>query len=465
MKSIFLCGIGGIAMCGVAGILKNLGFDVAGSEKGEVYPPASEILKKIGITPFKFAAENILTSSPDAVIVGNAVSKENPEVLAAKSRGIPLFSFPQFFERYILDNKKVVVCAGTHGKTTTTSMTSFLLESLGFEPSYLIGGVLQKKETNFATGSGEWFVIEGDEYPSSSFDPVPKFLHYNPFALILTSLELDHVDVYKDISELLRVFSELLRLIPENGVVVYNEDSPLLRDLIKNTRPKGRITSYGKDSKSDFKLINWSSSFKKGVFYTKVSVQTPDKGTSKFLIPLVGEHNALNFTGIYALLKVLGVKDADLAEVISFFPGVKRRQEVVYADENVLVVDDFAHHPTAVKKTLLSLKKACLPDKVILFFEPRTNSSKRKVFEEEYIKSLCIADEVYLKTPPGLEKLPEEQRIDLAKITNQIKKLGKNAAIFEERIKLELKPNEKTLVVCMSSAYMSDVMEKIKEVL
>jgi len=462
---VFLIGIGGIGMCGVAGILKNSGFKVYGSEKDRVYPPASDILRKLGVPVYKFDPQNIINIKPDAVIVGNAIKSDHPEVLESKKLQIPLYSFPSFLEKFILFDKKVLVCAGTHGKTTTTALLSYVLEKSELDPSYLVGGVLKHSLSNFRTGNNPWMVIEGDEYPSSFFDKNPKFLHYKPFGLILTSLEYDHADVYPDLNSLKIVFKKLIELVPEDGVIIYNYDDSCLKSLISKASIKARCISYGKNSKADFLLLESITTFQKNRFVNKIKAKTPFKEILEFSLSIPGEYNALNALSVLALIYGLNLLDSKIWQAYENFPGVKRRQELLYADKNLIIIDDFAHHPTALKITLRELQKAIKPENTILVFEPRTNSSKRKIFQKEYEENLALADVIYLKEPPGIENIPKSERINLCHISQSLKNKGKKVYFLNENINLLEFSSEKTLLIFMSSAYFEKEVNRLFEIL
>jgi len=460
---IHVVGAGGIAMSGVAGLLKEIGHTLQGSDKGTPYPPASFVLKRINLEIKPFSEENIKSFSPDAVIVGNSIKAENPEVRCARDRKIPLFSFPSFLKKHVLKDKKVLVCAGTHGKTTTTSLLAHTLEFLGEEPSYLVGGVLRKTGLNFKKGNSSWMVIEGDEYPSAFFDPSPKFLHYTPLAVLLTSLEYDHADVYPDFSSLRNAFLRLLSLIPEEGLLVYCADYTQLDELISSLSLKCRVRSYGL-KKGEARLLRCKSSFSASGFSQKVECMLPKKGKISYTLNLPGDYNALNSLGVLLLLSELGIDPEEAAKSFQHFRGVKRRQEVVFSENNLVIIDDFAHHPTAVAHTMREVKKAFSKGwKLAVLFEPRTNSSKRKVFQEAYISALSGADFVYLKTPPGLENLPENERIDLEHIKHSLENLGKKAYLFKNASEIKWVPEvERLILLCMSSASLDKEIEILK---
>ncbi len=455
---IYFIGIGGIGMSAVAGLAKGLGFEVSGSEENPLYPPSSLILEELGIKVLKPSEENLSEFTPDLVVVGNAVRATHLEVEKAKALGLPILSFPEFIEKYLLPEKKALVVAGTHGKTTTSALLSFSLTRLAQDPSFLVGGILKNTGKNFATGKGEFMVLEGDEYPSAFFDPNPKFLHYRPFGLILTSLEYDHADVYPDLSSLKEVFEKLLKLLPQEGILIFNRDDPTLEEIVKTLEPYCKAITYGMHKGAHFRLLESDCFFNGKTFQNKGKVRTSSGEIFEIELSIPGKYNLLNALSTLALLEALGFERAEILDVFRDFKGVVRRQDILYASEDLLVIDDFAHHPTALALTLEELKKAFKPERTILFFEPRTNSSKRKVFQEEYVKSLGLADLIGIKVPPGLEKIPPQERIDLSYLKRELEGLGKRAFILENGcLGYELlNPEGKTLVVFMSSAFMKE---------
>lgn len=460
---VYLIGIGGIGMSGVGGLLKELGYEVAGFEKLPIYPPASEILKKSQIRVYGYDETGIEKFRPDYVIVGNAIKKEHPEVKKAIQMGLFLYSFPEFLEKHVLKDKQVLLCAGTHGKSTTTALLGFLLEKLGEDPFYLVGAVQKHSGLNYRTGKKHWFVIEGDEYPSSFFDKKAKFLHYNPFAIILTSLERDHIDAYPEYETLKETFFLLLKLLPEEGILIFNEDSEDVKKVVKNLNKQKKIKkiiSYGKSKNANFRLISSRTSFSsdKG-FLNQIKVKIDGKEKEYFL-KIPGEHNALNSVGVLALLYSLGFDIESVLKLMKKFPGIKRRQEIIFS-EGPVVIDDFAHHPTAVKLTLSELRKAIYADKVVLVFEPRTNSSKRKVFQKEYEKALSLADIIFIKIPPGFEKIEEKERLNIPALISALEKSGKRAQYLNLQELKKFLEEKNNLIVFMSSGSFEEEFKQI----
>lgn len=460
---VYFVGIGGIGMSGVAGLAKSLGFEVWGSERGPLHPPSSEILKILNIPVLEPRKENIHSLKPHFLVVGNTISRDHPEIEEAFKLNLPLLSFPDFIKRYLLPERKSLVVAGTHGKTTSSALLAHILKDLGEGVTFLVGGMLNNFQRNYHFEQGKWLVLEGDEYPSAFFDIKAKFLHYEPYGLILTSLEFDHGDVYKDIFSLKEAFGDLLKKVKRRGIVVYNEEDPNLKEIISLAPQNFKKVSYGID-KGDYKLVEYKSLFVDGVFQTQCLAEDPQGERFSFQHQLLGLHNSLNILSVIALMENLGFDRNRILQAIKRFKGVKRRQEIIFYNERVCLIDDFAHHPTAVTITLREIQKAINPSQTILFFEPRTNTSKRKIFQEEYLKALHSADIVFLKIPPNLDKIPIQDRIDLEYIVKNLRVKGREAFILDGRNFLNnlraLPP--KSLIIFMSSVYME---EEIKEVL
>ncbi len=456
MSRIHIIGIGGIGMTALAGLLKARGFEVTGSEGSPPYPPASQVLRALGIEPLiGYRPGNLERLSPAAVVVGNAVRADNPEVRKARALGLPLYSLPSALSEWILPGRKSLVVAGTHGKTTTSALLAHALEGLGAEPAYLLGGLLRDRGRNFGWGRGDFVVLEGDEYDTAFFDKSPKFWHYRPWAAILTSVEYDHADIYPDYESLREAFERFVSLLPREGLLIFCADDPGAREVAERT--SAWKISYGRSPESTYRL-------EKAVFSpqgTTVRLRSPE-GPFSFHIPLFGEHNALNALGVWALLRELGFEAERLREALSNFPGVARRQEVLYRDR-VLVIDDFAHHPTAVGVTLSALRAAFRPSRVLLCFEPRTNTSRRKVFAAAYAQVLSGADRVWLKIPPGLDKIPEEERLDLAALSREVSGKGTVCEVGNENLAesmaAEAAPGD--LILFMSSASFGKIYAKL----
>ena len=419
---VYFIGIGGVGMGALAGLFKEMGADICGSEASSIYPPMSDLLEEI--SPRIYIGYNpgwIRKEDPDLVIVGNVVRKENPEILEVLSERRPYLSLPEALYAYFIAGRKSLVVAGTHGKTTTSALLGYVLERLGADPVFWLGGLLRDRGRNFRFGEGEYIVLEGDEYDTAFFDKRPKFVHYAPYGAILTSVEFDHADIYPSFDALRQAFFDFVHLIPEEGVLLYSDD-PGVEEIARTC--KARRISYGK--KGELSLLRREVSLKplgQRVWYRR------GKKEGEFFIPLLGEHNALNALAVLGLLWELGFAPEEVKDHLASFPGTRRRQEVLL-EEPFLIMDDFAHHPTAVKVTLQALREAWPKRRLLACFEPRTNTSRRKVFQKDYVSALSLADMIFLKPPPQLEKVPPEERLDLKQLARDLKARGIEAQVF-----------------------------------
>ncbi len=373
---IHIMGICGTAMGNFAGLLKSMGYKISGSDQN-VYPPMSDVLKKLNIEVYTGYKKENLIPAPDFVVVGNVISKNMPEAEYLLTTKIPFASFPESIGDMILKNTHSIAVCGTHGKTTTTSMQAWIADCHRKMPGYLIGGVPKNFESSFSAGGGDFFVIEGDEYDTAFFDKVPKFSHYFPKSAILTSVEFDHADIYKDLNDVIKAFKILFHKLSDDGNLVYHAEDENIRGLLQEAKTKNKF-SYGfKDA--DFQIKNieyskdstrWDVDYKKQTFHLKSTMG--------------GEHNVLNFTANFALSLILGWDIPITIKAIESFQGVKRRQEILGEFNSVLLMEDFAHHPTAVKLTLQGLKKKYPDRRLIAVFEPRSATSRKSVFQEDY---------------------------------------------------------------------------------
>jgi len=385
-RRVHLIAICGVAMSALAGMLKARGYEVTGSDEN-VYPPISTLLERLGISLRDgFRAEN-LAERPDLVVVGNKVSRTNPEVEALLASDLPYVSLPQALAELFIDDRRSVVIAGTHGKTTSTALLAWVLEQARRDPSMMVGGDVLDFGGNYKLGNGECFVIEGDEYDTAFFDKGPKFLHYRPQALLLTSVEFDHADIYRDLEHVKQVFRQLVALLPATAPLVVATDFPHARDVAK--RHRGLIT-FGLGA--EWQATNLRDNGTHTLFDI-VHNGTVECG-ARLLPP--GGMNARNALGVYVMARALGLKSAEILPGLASFRGVARRQEVVGEFRGVTVVDDFAHHPTAVEGTIAALRSRYPRRRLWAVFEPRSNTSRRKVFQREYVKAFAAADQVII---------------------------------------------------------------------
>ena len=403
VSHVHLMGVCGTGMAAMAGMLKSKGFRVSGSD-ANVYPPMSDFLAEQGIDVLEGYRTENLRPQPDLVIVGNVITRINPEAQALAAAGIPYLSFPQALGHLFLTGKKSLVVCGTHGKTTTSSMLASMLHGAGLDPGFMIGGIVQVFHRNFRIGEGDYFVVEGDEYDTAFFDKGPKFLHYQPLIAIITSIEFDHADIYADLEAVKSSFRKLVAIMPEDGCLVAHLDDPVVREIV--ARAPCTVLSYGKSAGLDWSLGDTDIS-PEGTSFT---VAHNGRGYGEFFSTMPGAHNALNALAVIAVLDRLGLNPEIIKRELARFSGVRRRQEVRGTVNGITVIDDFAHHPTAVKETLAALRTAYGKRRLIVVFEPRTNSSRRRVFQEEYVKVFDAADEVVVREPDILSTIPEEER-------------------------------------------------------
>jgi len=419
-KKIHLTGVCGSAMGSFAGMLKEKGFEVTGSDQN-VYPPMSDQLKRLGIQLLEGYKEENVAYNPDLVIIGNTTKRDNPEVKYILEKGLKYLSFPQAFAEICLKDKISIVVSGTHGKSTLTSLMAWILDYAGTAPSFFVGGIPKNFEKSYKLASGNYFVSEGDEYDTAFFDKRPKFLHYQPYHTIITSIEYDHADIYQSLAQIIREFENLIELIPKEGSLTACIDCTNVRDIIKKARCAIDTYGFSKDAK-------WSGSIQKideeGMEFL-VSYQGNTFGT--FNSSIVGEHNLLNMLGAIALANRLGISLDMIKGALKTFTGVKRRQEIRGIANDVIVIDDFAHHPTAIEETIKAVKRKYSKRKLWAIFEPRTNSTRRNIFEKELGISFSHADEIIIAPVFRPEALKDDERLNVENVLKKIKETGKHA--------------------------------------
>ena len=458
VKTIHLIGICGTGMGALAGMLKEKGFMLTGSD-ANVYPPMSDYLASLGIPVMSPYDPANLDHRPDLVVVGNVVTRENPETPHLKELGLPYLSLPQTMKMLFLKDKKPLVAAGTHGKTTTSTLAAWLLESAGKDPGFFIGGITNNFGRNYKLGRGDWFVVEGDEYDTAFFDKVPKFIHYAPFVGILTSVEFDHADIYPDLEAVKAAFRQFVDLIPAGGLLVAWGDDPLVRQMAEPARAKKIFYGLGPDA--DYRAVNLIPDGRR----TKFQLIRPGQPALDIFSPLPGEHNVLNTLAVLAALEFAGIDPADLLVGLSSFKGVKRRQEIRGEVGGVLVMDDFAHHPTAVRQTVAAIRKAYPDRRLWAVFEPRTNTSRRKVFQDEYAAAFDGAEKVVVRQAPDLGKVPPEERFNFEQLVDDLNQRGLSAVGFPDTDGLldhlleSLAPND--LVLIMSNGGFDNLHQRL----
>jgi UDP-N-acetylmuramate: L-alanyl-gamma-D-glutamyl-meso-diaminopimelate ligase len=391
LRHIHLMGICGTAMAALAGMLKDSGYVVTGSDE-KVYPPMSGLLARAGISVMQgYRAEN-LEPRPDLVVVGNVIRAVYPEAQQLARLGLPYLSMPQALGHFFFSkNIKPLVVAGTHGKTTTSSLLASVLHQAGRSPSCFIGGLVEVFGQNYHIGTGDLFVVEGDEYDTAFFNKVSKFLHYRPYYALITSIEFDHADIFANLEEIKDSFRHFIRLLPPEGLLVACLDDPVVAELAAAS--PARVISYGSSGACSWRLGAVQVSGLKSTF----PVWKDGLLVGEFTLPMPGRHNALNALASLALLTELGLSQEEIRQGLLSFQGVQRRQQIRGEVQGITVIDDFAHHPTAVRETVGALRLAWPQRRLLIVFEPRTNTSRRAVFQQQYESAFTGADMVLVR--------------------------------------------------------------------
>jgi UDP-N-acetylmuramate: L-alanyl-gamma-D-glutamyl-meso-diaminopimelate ligase len=421
VRRVHLIAISGVAMTSLAGMLKSRGYEVSGSDQN-VYPPASALLERLGISVrLGYRAEN-LEPPPDLVVVGNAISRTNPEAAALLERNIPYVSMPEAIRRLFLPGKRSLVVAGTHGKTTSTSMLACALASAGRDPSLMVGGDALDFGGNYRLGTGEDFVLEGDEYDTAFFDKGPKFLHYEPRGLILTAVEFDHADIYRDVEHVIGAFVSLLRIVPRGAPIVACADFPHVATAVERS---GRsVETFGFAREADWRAVEVRDENGR----TRFAIHRHGRIEDELAIRAMGPMNARNALGVFALCRRLGLVSDDIRPGLETFRGVRRRQEIL-REGPITVIDDFAHHPTAITATLQALRCRYPGRKLRAVFEPRSNTSRRHTFQKEFAEALAAADAAVVAAVffKETDPLPPSDRLSVDEIVAELRARGREA--------------------------------------
>jgi UDP-N-acetylmuramate: L-alanyl-gamma-D-glutamyl-meso-diaminopimelate ligase len=445
-------------MASLAGLLKQRGITVTGSDAA-AYPPMSDLLRSMNIPISEPYSEANLKPRPDLVVVGNAISRGNIELEYVLDHHIPFRSLPQVLHESFLRGREPIVVAGTHGKTTTTSMLSWIFQVAGQNPSFLIGGVAENFGTSFALRQTRHFILEGDEYDTAFFDKGPKFLHYFPHAVILSSVEFDHADIYKDLDAVKTAFKRLVNLIPRNGYLVAHDESANVDECI--SRAFCKVDRYGQRAGSAWRIrdLNFASA------ETSWIMEREGQSWAKLSMTLAGEYNVLNATAAAAMAARYEIPVDAVAEALATFKSVKRRLEVKAEVAGVTIIDDFAHHPTAIAQTLKALRTRYKGRRLWAVLEPRSNTLRRNVFFKELVSSLGIADEVVVASVFKAEAIPEAERLSSTAVVKELRKQGraarecKDADAIVESIVPELKEDD--VVAILSNGGFGGIYEKL----
>jgi UDP-N-acetylmuramate: L-alanyl-gamma-D-glutamyl-meso-diaminopimelate ligase len=463
LESIHLMGICGTGMGSFAGLLQRAGYRVRGSDEN-VYPPMSDRLRAWGIPILTgYRAEN-LDPAPDLVVIGNVIKKTNPEAQAVFERNIPYTSFPKALGDFFLEQKHSIVACGTHGKTTTSSLIAWILTYAGLDPGMLIGGVPGNFGEGFRLGEGKYFVIEGDEYDTAFFDKVPKFLHYRPKTAVITSIEFDHADIYENVEAIEREFEKLVEIVPGTGKIIACATSPRAMRAIRNAKCDVETYTAREGARS-----TWHAR----------EIQIDEKGSSfliyrqnirlgRFHLPLAGVHNVENAVAAIAVTSSADLSVADIKAALAEFKGVARRQTVRAEIGGVRIIDDFAHHPTAVHETISAVRAQYKQGRLFAIFEPRTATSSRKHFQDEYVNAFDGADEVIIASV-GRAELPSDEKMDVSKLVSEMTARGLKArhiqAIDEIVAALANEARTQDSLLFMSNGAFGGIYEKMEAAL
>jgi UDP-N-acetylmuramate: L-alanyl-gamma-D-glutamyl-meso-diaminopimelate ligase len=419
IRRIHLVGVAGTGMGSFAGMLKEAGYDVTGSDEN-VYPPMSDMLKAWDVpvlTPYR--PENIDVARPDLVIIGNVIRRVNPEATAVRERRIPQMSFPAAFGALVLGAKHSVVVVGTHGKTTTSALMGHVLASAGTDPSFLVGGVTVNYTGNFRLGKGKYVVVEGDEYDTAYFDKGPKFLHYRAKTAILTSIEFDHADIYRDMPHYESAFERFAKTLPRDGTLAVCAAYPNAVAIARRCA-NARVATYAGAGDADY--VARKVQF--GPEGVRFEIIGPEGSSGSLLLPMSGIHNVENAVGVYAASRSLGLTTEQIGAGFASFKGVKRRQEIRDEVGGVLVIDDFAHHPTAVRETIQAIHKRWPDRRLWAVFEPRSNTSRRNIHQEEYARAFEGADVALVRVPEHHDKVPLAEELNVGRVVEELNAQG-----------------------------------------
>jgi len=460
-KHIHMIGIGGSAMAPLAGMLRESGYKVTGSDAG-VYPPASTLLESLEI-PYatSFDAKN-LTPAPDLVVVGNAISRGNVEVEEMLDHKLPHRSLPEILEEEFLPGKHSIVVSGTHGKTTTTAMLAWIFYVANKHPNFLVGGIAENFGKSYGLGGGADFILEGDEYDSAYWDKAAKFFHYQPDDLIITSVEFDHADIYANFDVYQLAFKRLVNLVPRRGRIIAWGDAGAI-EALRHVTEKAfcPVITYGFEPGNDWLASNVSIERDQMRFH----VDYKGEPYGEVLLSATGRHNVLNSLAALIAAQGRGIRRESITRALATFQSVKRRMDVKGEIGNILVVDDFAHHPTAIRATIEAARLRWPKRRLWAILEPRSNSMRRRVFQDALPQSLALGDRVILGSVHRATQLADDQRLDPEAIANAVRQLGRDACVFPsadaiaEFLTAETQPND--LLLVMSNGSFDGLCEKL----
>ena len=459
---IHMMAVGGTGMLALAGLLKAQGHEVTGCDT-DLYPPMSDYVAKYGVPCDKGFSPSHLDPRPDLVVIGNAIHSDNPEAQAVMDEGIPYVSMAEAIGRFAVEGRESLVVAGTHGKTTTTALCGYLLHAVGLCPNMIVGGVAKDFDSSFLWGGGQWTVLEGDEYETAFFDKGPKFLHYAPSLLILGNIEMDHLDNFKDLGALETAFVRLFGAVREDGLLVAGTESPSVAKLLPLCGR--RVETFGLAGHEGWSVadVEWSP------LATRFRLLRRGEDLGPFQSPLCGAHNLRDAVAALAACLGAGAELDRLREALPGFQGVKRRQEVVFEGGGVVIVDDFAHHPTALKETIHGLRQRFEPKRLVACFEPRSFTCQTRLHQDSLPGAFEEADCVMFGPVTYSSKIVPEERLDLDAVAAQLVSWGKKAWVADdardylERLPRLLSPGD--LVVFFSSGAFHGLPLRLAQIL
>jgi len=461
-SDVYFIAICGTAMAALAAMLKSMGYRVRGSDK-DVYPPMSTFLAAQGIPVYEGFDAAHLEPAPDLVIIGNAMSRGNPEVEAVLERKLYYTSMPEALKEFVLRERYSVVVTGTHGKTTTSSMIAWALECAGQDPGFLIGGVPCNFQQGFKRGTGRHFVVEGDEYDTAFFDKGPKFMHYLPDVAVINNVEFDHADIYRSLDEIKVAFQRFINIIPRNGLLVAGADDAVAMELAQ--RALCPVHSFGVAPNATWR----AAEIELGTGGTRFVALYQGRKEGTFHTRLAGLHNVRNALAAIAVCRFLGLEGQTLAEALASYQGVRKRLELRAEVNGIKVYDDFAHHPTAIRETLNGLRALHPGAGIWALYEPRTATARRKVFQKEFAESFDLADHVVVAPVHRPDKVRPEELFSVPQLVADVRARGKDAYHFPDVeaivafVVAHVKPGE--VVITLSNGDFEGIHDKLKRAL
>ena len=455
---IHLIGACGTAMGSLSGMLRERGYRVSGSDS-HVYPPMSTMLADLGIDVQAGFSADHLVPAPDLVVIGNAVSRGNPEAEAVLSRRIPYLSLPEVLRDFFIRGKCSVVVTGTHGKTTTTALIAHLFTAGDLDPSFLVAGVPQNFDRSYRLGQGTHFIVEGDEYDSAFFAKWAKFYYYLPDVLIVNNIEFDHADIYQDLGEIVKAFRQLVNMVPQNGLILANGTDPNIAELLPDALAP--VETFGLEEGAFWRATNLQARAEG----TRFTLCRAGQEVGVFDLPLSGDYNVCNALASLAAGFRAGLTAGDLHAALTSFAGVKRRQEQLGLIDDILLIDDFAHHPTAVASTLAGLRRSHPGRRLLAVFEPASATNARALFEDRYIEAFALADAFVATAVPRPERARGDAPFSPERLVERLRATGKPARYLPDAesmiafLAAEARPGD--LVVFMSNGGFGGLQQKL----